>query len=211
MPDAVSEKVLLPSEEPIIRLNNVDVSYGKLQVLKNFSWQMMPGDDVVIEGPNGCGKSTLLNLIDGDNHKAYGQDVFLFGQKKGSGETIWELKSKFGKVSNELHNKYLRGWRVLDVVVSGFFDSVGLYEESGTTESAIAKSPRILILDEPCVGLDNYHRVLILGMIDLISRQTETRIIYVSHTRNEMPSCINIRLIFTPSAGGPSSVGIERL
>ena len=62
--------------------------YGKLQVLKNFSWQMMPGDDVVIEGPNGCGKSTLLNLIDGDNHKAYGQDVFLFGQKKGSGETI---------------------------------------------------------------------------------------------------------------------------
>ena len=246
LPDAVSEKVLLSSEEPIIRLNNVDVSYGKLQVLKNFSWQMMPGDDVVIEGPNGCGKSTLLNLIDGDNHKAYGQDVFLFGQKKGSGETIWELKSKFGKVSNELHNKYLRGWRVLDVVVSGFFDSVGLYDESGTTESAIAKkwletfglsslvssyydeisfgqqrmvllaramvkSPKILILDEPCVGLDNYHRVLILGVIDLISRQTETRIIYVSHTKNEMPSCINIRLIFTPSADGPSSVRIERL
>ena len=76
---------------------------------------------------------------------------------------------------------------------------------------AMVKSPKILILDEPCVGLDNYHRVLILGVIDLISRQTETRIIYVSHTKNEMPSCINIRLTFTPSAGGPSSVGIQRL
>ena len=76
---------------------------------------------------------------------------------------------------------------------------------------AMVKSPRILILDEPCVGLDNYHRVLILGVIDLISRQTETQIIYVRHTQNEMPNCINIRLIFTPSADGPSSVIIERL
>ncbi len=76
-------------------------------------------------------KSTLLSLIDGENHKGYGQDVTLFGKRKGSGESVWEIKRFFGVVSNELHNKYVQGWRVLDVVVSGFYDSVGLYDDSG--------------------------------------------------------------------------------
>ena len=149
-------------------------------------------------------------------------------------------------VSNELHNKYLKGWRVLDVVVSGFFDSVGLYDQSGASERAIAKewldalgigslarsyyqeisfgqqrlvllsramvkNPRILILDEPCVGLDNYHRALILSVLDLISKQTKTCMIYVSHTRDEMPNCINVRLSFIPDRAGPSVIKIERL
>ena len=82
------------TKEPLIELNNIHASYGALQILKDFSWKMMPDDHVLIEGPNGCGKSTLLSFIDGDNHKAYGQDVVLFGKRKGTGETIWELKSK---------------------------------------------------------------------------------------------------------------------
>jgi len=246
LPVAVLESEFGDSEQPLIQLNRINANYGSLQVLKDFSWRMMPKDHVLIEGPNGCGKSTLLSLIDGENHKAYGQDVVLFGKKKGTGETIWELKSKFGVVSNELHNKYLKGWRVLDVVVSGFFDSVGLYDQSGASERAIAKewldalgigslarsyyqeisfgqqrlvllsramvkNPRILILDEPCVGLDNYHRALILSVLDLISKQTKTCMIYVSHTQNEMPNCINVRLSFIPDRAGPSVIKIERL
>ena len=174
------------------------------------------GDIVQIEGPNGCGKSTLLNLINGENHKAYGQDVSLFGARKGSGETFWELKAKFGVVSNELHNKYQKGWRLLDVVVSGFFDSVGLYDDSGAQQvdeakrwlslvgleshearyyhelsfgqqrlallaRAMVKGPRILILDEPCVGLDDFHRIHILQLLDEIAKVTTTQLIYVSH------------------------------
>ncbi|MDD9891781.1 MAG: ATP-binding cassette domain-containing protein, partial [Gammaproteobacteria bacterium] len=222
---------------PLIELNRINASYGELQVLTDFSWTMEPDQHVLIEGTNGCGKSTLLSLIDGENHKAYGQDVTLFGIKRGSGETVWDIKARFGVVSNELHNKYIKGWKVLDVVVSGFFDSVGLYDDSGTQEIAVArdwlitlgisaldnhfyheisfgqqrlvllaramvKQPKILVLDEPCVGLDDYHRILILGVLDKIAEQTETRLIYVSHVKDEKPRCINRRLSFEAASTG---------
>lgn len=222
---------------PLIELNNVDAGYGDNQILRQFSWTMMPSDHVLIEGPNGCGKSTLLSLINGENHKAYGQDVSLFGARKGSGETIWELKAKFGVVSNELHNKYQKGWKLLDVVVSGFFDSVGLYDDSDGEQlaqakrwlsligleslearyyhelsfgqqrlallaRAMVKAPRILILDEPCVGLDDFHRIHILQLLDEIARVTTTQLIYVSHVAAERPQCLNIRLSFVSNREG---------
>ncbi|PCI77150.1 MAG: hypothetical protein COB20_08805 [SAR86 cluster bacterium] len=244
----VSLDALLHEEAPIrrvseelIRLENVQASYGNSKVLVDVNWVMTGRDHVVIEGPNGCGKSTLLSLIDGENHKGYGQQVFLFGRLKGSGETIWETKKNFGLVSNELHNKYIKGWRVLDVVVSGFFDSVGLYDEGGTVEVARARSwiealglaslekqyyhqisfgqqrlvllaramikkPRILILDEPCVGLDDFHRELTLKLLDAIAEKSLTNILYVTHVEDEQPSCINQILRFKEQHGGGFSV-----
>jgi molybdate transport system ATP-binding protein len=218
---------------PLIELINVNAFWQSQQVLKNVSWSMCPGHHTLIEGPNGCGKSTLLSLIDGENHKAYGQQVKLFGRQRGSGETVWDIKARFGVVSNELHNRYIKGWKVVDVVVSGFFDSVGLYDDSGASERrtaeqwlqtldiaelgrdyyhelsfgqqrlvllarAMVKRPSILILDEPCVGLDDWHRELILGTLDVIAASTRTQLIYVSHTAGEHPACINQRLRFVP-------------
>ncbi len=245
LPDTVpaSKRAATASEpdQPLIELRAVSASYGDLAVFTDLSWSMGDSDHVLIEGPNGCGKSTLLSLIDGENHKAYGQEVILFGRRKGSGESIWDVKANFGVVSNELHNKYIKGWKVLDVVVSGFYDSVGLYDDSGSAEQdqarawlstlgipelekayyhelsfgqqrlvllarAMVKEPRILILDEPCVGLDDYHRQFILGTLDTITRQTHTRLIYVSHVADERPACINYRLQFVPKPGGGFSV-----
>ncbi|GJM13692.1 MAG: molybdate ABC transporter ATP-binding protein ModF [Pseudohongiella sp.] len=227
--------------EELIRLDDVQAAYGDNKVLVDVNWVMTNRDHVVMEGPNGCGKSTLLSLIDGENHKGYGQQVFLFGRCKGSGETIWETKKNFGLVSNELHNKYVKGWRVLDVVVSGYFDSVGLYDDSGTAEVAQAKrwiaalglascekhyyheisfgqqrlvllaramikNPRILILDEPCVGLDDFHRRLILELLDGIAARSSTNILYVTHVADERPACINQVLRFSARPGGGFSV-----
>lgn len=221
----------------LIELKEVSASYGDKEVFSGFSWSMSSADHVLIAGPNGCGKSTLLSLIDGENHKAYGQKVSLFGRLRGSGETVWDVKSRFGLVSNELHNKYIRGWKVLDVVVSGYFDSVGLYDDSGTAEiekarqwlntlgvaaldksyyheisfgqqrlvllaRAMVKHPRVLILDEPCVGLDDFHRALILGTLDVIADQAHTNLIYVSHVAGEKPACITQKLEFTAAAQG---------
>ena len=88
---------LLPHETPIrkrseelIRLEDVQASYGDSKVLVDVNWIMTGRDHVVIEGPNGSGKSTLLSLIDGENHKGYGQQVFLFGRLKGE----WRLQTR---------------------------------------------------------------------------------------------------------------------
>lgn len=237
LPTVAPSEEKVSDEVPLIRLEDVEANYGELQVLHNIRWTMQQHHHVLIEGPNGCGKSTLLSLIDGENHKGYGQDVFLFGRRKGSGETVWDIKARFGVVSNELHNKYVKGWRVLDVVVSGFFDSVGLYDDSGAAEwerarqwlktlgihqleksyyheisfgqqrlvllaRAMVKHPRVLILDEPCVGLDDYHRDLILQTLDVIAAQANTQIVYVSHVQGEQPACINQKLTFVPIPGG---------
>ncbi|MEX0964440.1 MAG: ATP-binding cassette domain-containing protein [Pseudohongiellaceae bacterium] len=228
-------------EEELIRLVDVDARYGDLSVLNKLSWVMTAADHVLIEGPNGCGKSTLLSLIDGENHKGYGQQLYLFGRLKGSGETIWETKKNFGLVSNELHNKYSKGWRVLDVVISGFFDSVGLYDASGSAQGELArrwltalgleqwqkqyyheisfgqqrlvllaramvKNPRILILDEPCVGLDDYHRKLIMKVLDAIAERSLTNILYVTHVADEQPRCINQVLRFIKNDAGGYAV-----
>jgi molybdate transport system ATP-binding protein len=236
LPAAISESSLLPvmSHEPMIELIEVNAGYNGQPVLKNISWIMRSGQHSLIEGPNGCGKSTLLSLINGDNHKAYGQEVYLFGKKRGSGETVWDVKARFGVVSNELHSKYVKGWRVIDVVVSGFFASIGLYDDCGSRERnaalawlgvfdihglashyyhelsfgeqrlvllarAMVKAPSILILDEPCVGLDDYYRRLILDAVELIAATTGTHIIYVTHTAGEAPACMNQRITFTSS------------
>lgn len=222
----------LAPDQNLIELHDVFAAYHGKRVLENLSWTMRYGQHTVIEGPNGCGKSTLLSLIDGENHMAYGQEVYLFGKKRGTGETIWDVKAHFGVVSNEMHNRYVKGWRVLEVVISGFFDSVGLYDDSGASERSCAlawlqalniealakeyygsisfgqqrlvllaramlKHPNVLILDEPCVGLDDRHRELILALADLIAATTSTHILYVSHTQGEQPRCINQHIRFS--------------
>lgn len=230
------EPPALDADVPLVDLDGVDVGYGDRVLLESFHWQMRVGDHVLIEGPNGCGKSTLLALISGDNHKAYGQPVRLFGRQRGSGESVWQVKSRFGVVSNDLHQRYIKGWRVLDVVVSGFFDSLGLYDDSGSSEHncarawlravqlgdvhrawyhelsfgqqrlvllarAMVKHPAILILDEPCTGLDDYHCDLLLALLDRIAREGRTHLMFVSHTDGDTPACINRYLRFDGQGG----------
>ncbi|WP_337236154.1 ATP-binding cassette domain-containing protein, partial [Vibrio cholerae] len=72
-------------------------------VLHHLNWEVKPQQHWQILGPNGAGKSTLLSLITGDHPQGYSNDLTLFGRKRGSGETIWEIKRHIGYVSNALH------------------------------------------------------------------------------------------------------------
>ena len=113
----------------LIKMNNVSVSYDERPIIDNLSWTIKQGEFWQLIGPNGSGKSTILSLISGDNVKGYGQDIELFGRKKGSGESIWEIKKKIGSFSTSMTDLFNRNTTLEDMILSGFFDSIGLYTQ----------------------------------------------------------------------------------
>ena len=91
-------------------------------------------------GPNGCGKSTLISLITGDNPLVYVNDISVFGYKRGQGESIWDIKKYYGLVSGALHLDYRVSSPVINVILSGFYDSIGLYTKASDDEIKCARA-----------------------------------------------------------------------
>lgn len=111
--------------DTIIRMEHIKVQYGEHLILDDVNWIVRPNEKWALLGHNGAGKSTLLSLITGDNPQAYAQHLYLFDRKRGSGESIWDIKRKIGFVSPELHQYFQAGTSCKQVVVSGFFDIIG--------------------------------------------------------------------------------------
>src|SRR5207237_7196173 len=108
--------------EPIVELRNVTVAYGGRPALQDVSWTVRAGERWAVVGPNGSGKTTLLSLVCGDHPQAYASDVRLFGRRRGSGESIWDVKRSVGLVSSELHMYYSEPLTAAEVAATGFHD-----------------------------------------------------------------------------------------
>ena len=126
--------------ETLIELHSVSVKYGDKQVLSDINWTIRKGEFWQLTGPNGAGKSTLISMITGDNPKAYGQNMILFGRRKGSGETIWDIKRQIGYFTPIMIQQFSRSESVENMIISGLNDSVGLYTVPSDLQKDIAKS-----------------------------------------------------------------------
>ncbi|GAA5220224.1 hypothetical protein GCM10025777_08540 [Membranihabitans marinus] len=84
-----------------IRMEGINIQYGNTKILKDLDWKINAGERWQIKGKNGAGKSTLLSLIYGDVPQAYREAIYLFGHKKGSGQSVWEVKSKISYFSSD--------------------------------------------------------------------------------------------------------------
>jgi len=212
--------------QSIVRMEGVSVTYGEKQVLQNIDWQVLPGERWALLGPNGAGKSTLLSLITGDNPQAYSKKLFLFDRKRGSGESIWDIKSKIGFVSPELYQYFPSHNTCQQVVESGCYDTLGLFRKSNADNAALArrwmrmleiereadkplknvsassqrlcllaraliKNPPLLILDEPCQGLDGHQQQQFKQLLDAICDSSNTTLIYVTHYPGEIPDTVD--------------------
>jgi len=221
----------LEKNEALVSVNNVSVSFDQKPIFSALNWQFEQGQHWRIIGPNGCGKSTLLAMISGDSPKAYGKDIHLFGVKRGSGESIWDIKRHYGLVSAQLHRDYRVSTTLMKVVLSGFYDSIGLYDSPSRQQviiarqwlvllgleqhentyfnqlsygeqrlvliaRAVVKLPMILILDEPCQGLDNHNRDKVLALMDYIAANSKTHLLFVSHDLRDQLECITHELEF---------------
>ena len=222
-------------KETLVEMNNVNVGWGDNRVLIDLNWKLNQGEHWLIRGPNGSGKTTFLELITGDNMQVFSNDIKLFGKRRGSGETIWDIKRKLGIVSYRLHVEYrMVGSTTLEnVIISGFRDSIGLYEAATDVEKdaakkwlslggfenrekesfssisygeqraililrAAVKCPPILILDEPCHGLDENYRQKILDLIEIIAQSGTTTLLHVTHDPSEVLPCEKNILEFYP-------------
>ena len=209
----------------LVEMKDTSISYGGVNILEDINWRMRAGENWAIIGPNGAGKSTLLSLIQADNPQAYANEISLFGRKRGSGESIWDVKRKIGWLSPETQIYYPWNTTGHEVVCSGFFDTMGLYRKPSEEQASVAaqwmkrlgmwefaekrlgeisrgeqrmvllaralvKNPILLLLDEPCQGLDGSHRTAIIELIDRLCSQTPVSLIYITHHFDEMPKAI---------------------
>jgi molybdate transport system ATP-binding protein len=217
---------------PLVQLNKVTVRYGDATILRNVNWTIRSGESWALLGANGSGKTTLLSLLLGDNPQVYANDVVVFGQRRGSGESVWELKQRIGWVSPELHLHFNDAATCFEVVASGFHESIGLFERPTARERAavrawlarfqllefadvplfalsagwqrmallaraLVKEPQLLVLDEPCQGLDGEHRQWLVNTVDSLIRAQAVSVIYVTHRLEEIPASIRkvLRLV----------------
>ena len=125
-PSVFATDAFIP-RRPIISFRNVTLRYGERTIFANLNWEVQRGERWALHGRNGSGKSALLGLVCGDNPQAYACDISLFGCRRGTGESIWDIKRRIGYVSPEMHRAYLKDLPSIEIVASGLHDSIGLY------------------------------------------------------------------------------------
>ena len=121
------------------------MNYEDNCILKNINWTIHKNEFWHLIGPNGSGKTTILSMIYGNNVKAFRQEVYLFGKKKGSGESIWEIKEKIGYFSPAILELFKRKITVKQMILSGFFDSIGLYKTPTALQIKLAEEWILLL------------------------------------------------------------------
>jgi molybdate transport system ATP-binding protein len=131
-------EALTGGPETLIEMKDTTVSYDGRVVLDRLNWVMRRGENWAVLGPNGAGKSTLVKLILGENLQAYANQIFLFGRRRGSGESIWDIRKRIGVVSAELQVQYRKRISAFEVIASGFYDSIGLYRAPTAEQKGVA-------------------------------------------------------------------------
>ncbi len=239
--DPIDRLPPLDASAPLVRLSNAAIRYGDTTIFEGLDWTIRPGEHWQLTGPNGSGKTGLLSLITGDHPQCYTNDITVFGYRRGSGESIWEIKRYIGYVSTALQIDYRVSASCRNVVLSGFHDSIGVYTRSTDAQVRIAdewlallgmsaranepfdrlsygdrrllliaramvKRPPLLILDEPCLGLDDVNRQLVLALIERICAADGTTVLYVNHHAEDRVSGIERHLGL---GGGTSPQWVE--
>lgn len=204
----------------IIDLKNISFMAGGKHILHEINWCVHPGEHWAIIGLNGSGKTTILQMLNGYVAPSAGE-MEVLGKKYGSYD--WRrLRRKIGFISSALQERFFTTETAEEIVLSGLFATIGLYDRpkgrdvekvlsllellhcrhvarqqflelsQGEKQKvliarALINSPRLLIMDEPCIGLDIFSREQILLAIETLgSRAVAPTMIYVSHHTEEI-------------------------
>lgn len=211
--------------EYAVKMDAIEIKYSNRTILHHQHWEIKRGEAWALKGPNGSGKSTMISMITADNPQSYSQQLWLFDRRRGTGESIWDIKKRIGFVSPELHLYFKNTGKCLSVVGSGLLDTLGLFKPLTMEQQdrsmrwmkvlgidyladkefykisqgeqrmvllarALVKNPPLLILDEPCQGLDAWQIEQVKHVLDYLVYHSDTTLIYVSHYQTDIPSCV---------------------
>ena len=203
---------------PLIEMIDINVFINDQHILHNINWRINHGEHWLITGKNGAGKSTLLKLILAELHPASGGRLSRSGFS--DDESVWQIREKIGYISSSLQGCYDWDLTAEEVVLSGIFSSIGLYDEASAEQKetalkwmnilqiddlrqrrlfalsygearkvllarAMVNSPDMLLLDEPCNGLDSTARRDFLMLVEKLA-QLGTTILMATHHKNEI-------------------------
>ncbi len=208
------------TDELIINAKHVNVIRGSKYILKDINWTIKNGEHWVIMGLNGSGKTTLLDMVNGYIFPSDGE-LRVLGKMFGRYD-LRELRKSIGWVSTALQEKLYKNETAVDIVLSGKFATIGLFNQHNQSDMELAKSllerldilklseqtykilsqgekqrvliarglmssPRLLILDEPCTGLDIFAKAKLLNTIESIAKAPDSpTIIFVTHLAEEI-------------------------
>jgi molybdate transport system ATP-binding protein len=211
-----------PAAGALFALEHVTVFVNRKKVLRDICWSMHEGENWQITGANGSGKSTLLRLLAGDEFAADGGKF-----TRAFPNTLADIRKRVRLVSDLSQTLYAYPLNALELVCSGFDNTVGIYREYTARERAqalqtmdvlccaalaersirllstgqirrlflaraLVGAPRVLLLDEPCAGLDRAGRERYLDMLDELADRG-IQLVFVSHHKEDAPLCINRR------------------
>lgn len=159
------------SSEPAVEFRDLRISFGGRKLFDGFSWTVGRGERWVLRGENGSGKTTLLSLIVGDNPQAYANHVAVFGHRRGEpGLALADLRRRIGLVSPEL--QAYTGQTSVELL-----------------ETALAANPELLLLDEPCMNLDEAAAVRLKRRVAVwLNANPQCSAICVAHRREDVPA-----------------------
>lgn len=127
-------------DDSVIDFRHITIRYGERTILDDLTWHVHRGEHWALTGPNGAGKSTLLSLVCADNPQGYACDISLFGRRRGTGESIWDIKRRIGYVAPELFTTYRKDLPAVDIVASGLHDTIGMYRRVSDEERATCRA-----------------------------------------------------------------------
>ncbi len=204
----------------VLELKNVSCAAGGKQILHNITWRVHQGEHWAIIGLNGSGKTTLLQMLNGYLAPSSGEMVVL---GKHYGRYDWRrLRGRIGFISSALQERFYATETAEEIVLSGLFATIGLYDRPSAKDAekarsllellncgftakqpylelsqgekqkvliarALISSPLLLIMDEPCAGLDIFSREQILYAIETLSgKASAPTMLYVTHRTDEI-------------------------
>ncbi|WP_276374471.1 ATP-binding cassette domain-containing protein [Chryseolinea sp. H1M3-3] len=218
---SLTSKVHGNDAEEVVRMQNVQLKYGDKIIFENFNWKVSKGERWALVGRNGAGKTTLFSMIFADHPQAYAQRIFLFGKRRGSGESIWDIKKRinylgpeqisylnhkgmsisgkdyFRDVHSKLDEEVLNGL-IVYFHAEEFIKKPMRFLSSGELQllmimNCFLVEKELLLLDEPFQFLDDFQKERLTRYL-LTHLKGDTTLILITHYAHDIRQWTDLRM-----------------